>query len=135
MSYLYGGDKCGFSVRVVNIFDITSGVTLILLLLSVLLCILLIISCDFKICEENNYFMLLFVMFSILCVIAILANTLFSFISIVKIVYSDYKAHTANCSSPAFYSAFTYVTIEFITLAAIIFIAIGLIIYCCYKFF
>ena len=121
-------------MRVVNIFDITSGITLILLVLSVLSCILLIISCDFERCEDQHVcFIVLFGTLSIVCALAIVANTLFSFISIVKIVYLEYTAYTADCSSPAFYSAFIYVTIEFITLAAIIFIIIGVIIYWCSK--
>jgi glucose-6-phosphate-specific signal transduction histidine kinase len=124
--------KCGYYAGLVSIFDITSGITLILLVLSVLLWLLVIISYKYycKVCKENFAMICIFV--SIFCMMAILGNTTFSFV-IVDNVYSNYKAYSTNCTSPAFYSAFVYITIEFLTLAVIILIAIGFFICCCCK--
>ena len=59
----------------------------------------------------------------IISTLAIIANYVFSFVSIVKEVYVGGPASNdtvANCTSPAFYTAFTYVTVEFIVLAVLI---------------
>ena len=137
---VHGNDKCGFTNQTVSIYDITSGVTLCLLVLAILAYILYSASNSFQRCQDSCHLICIMTFtsaFIALCIIAIIANTLFSFTSIVSVVYGEYdnwKTHN-NCSSPAFYSAFAYVTAEFITLAVAILVIIALFIYACYKAF
>ena len=71
----------------------------------------------------------------VVSIIAIATNTSFSFTSVVKVVYGEYNrwnTQNNNCSSPVFYSAFAYVTAEFLTLAGFIIFGTVLFIYACY---
>ena len=116
-----GKDKCGLSDVRVGAFDVSSGG--LLLLLIVLVIIIMILYTSVKVYLEKSCFafMLCPVVALIVIVVAgIIANVLFSFISVVKVVYGDYEMwNPANisCSSPSFLSAFTYVTAEFILIA------------------
>ena len=86
--------------------------------------------------KDHFYFMMILiplVILAFMCVLAIIANVLFSFVSVVKVVYRDFsmwKAENIDCTSPAFYSAFTYVTLEFV-LIALLFIAICVFFFVC----
>ena len=67
--------------------------------------------------------MFLAVPLALICAIGIIVNVIFSFVSVVKVVYRDYdmwNPDSINCASPAFFSAFTYVTIEFVLIVVII---------------
>ena len=137
---LHGNDKCGFTNQTVSIYDITSGITLCLLVLAILAYILYSTSSGFQRCQESCHLTCITIFMSVLlglCIAAIFANTLFSFTSIVKVVYGEYDRWKTqnNCTSPAFYSAFAYVTAEFFTLAVAILVIFALIIYCCYEAF
>ena len=79
-----------------------------------------------KIYSENCCFLVMLVPIIVLAfisVVGIAANVLFSFISVVKVVYGDYEMWnpaSISCSSPSFFSAFTYVTTEFVLIALIV---------------
>ena len=86
----------------------------------------------------SNYlkFAIVLIIVGLICALAIIANYVFSFVSVVKEVYVVGPANNdtvTRCTSPAFYTAFTYVTVEFITLAVIIpVIVVGFV---CYMYF
>ena len=70
----------------------------------------------------SKHYCFLFVMFLVVplaltCAIGIIVNMIFSFVSVVKVVYRDYdmwNPDSINCASPAFFSAFTYITISLV---------------------
>ena len=117
-------DKCGFSDRQVGGFDISSGGMILLLITLILLLMIAFISHSIY----SKYYCFLFVMFlavplALICAVGIIVNVIFSFVSIVKVVYRDYgmwNPDNINCASPTFYSAFIYVTIEFVLIIVII---------------
>ena len=116
-----GKDKCGFSDVRVGAFDVSSGG--LLLLLIVLVVTIMILCTSVKVYLEDSCLLLMLipvVVLTVIVAIGVVANVLFSFISVVKVVYGDYEMWNPaniNCSSPSFLSAFTYVTAEFILIA------------------
>ena len=117
-------DKCGFSDRQVGGFDISSGGMILLLITLIILLMIAFTSHSI----HSKYYCFLFVMFlvvplALICAVGIIVNVIFSFVSIVKVVYRDYdiwNPDNINCASPAFFSAFTYVTIEFVLIVIIV---------------
>lgn len=105
------------------------------MLLIIVMVILMILYTSHKIYLVDGCFLVMLVPVVLLVVInvlGILANVLFSFISVVKVVYGDYEMWnpaSISCSSPTFFSAFTYVTSEFILIALIIFVCVFLLWY------
>ena len=133
-----GKDKCGFSDVRVGAFDVSSGG--LLLLLIVLVVIIMILCTSVKVYLEDSCLLLMLipvVVLTVIVAIGVVANVLFSFISVVKVVYGDYEMWnpaSIDCSSPSFLSAFTYVTAEFVLIAVIILIVGGLFFWrCCCK--
>jgi hypothetical protein len=119
---IQGRDKCGFSDIHVGAFDVSSGG---LLLLLIILVVVLMVTYRHKdyLGLQDNCFLVILVLLIILAAIGIGANILFSFISVAKVVYGDYEMwnpSNIDCSSPSFFSAFTYVTAEFVLIALII---------------
>ena len=85
--------------------------------------------------DDSCFYILLFpvAVLVVIGALGILANVLFSFISVVKVVYRDYtmwNPDNIGCSSPAFISAFAYVTIEFILIGIVVIMCGFLIWYC-----
>lgn len=115
-------DKCVFFNVEVGAFDVSSGALVILLVILMLLFLLLYTY--YNICFKDHFcFLMILIPLVILAFICVLANVLFSFVSVVKVVYRDFsmwKAENIDCTSPAFYSAFTYVTFEFVLIALLI---------------
>ena len=117
----------------VGAFDVSSGVLTVLLV--VLMILIMFLYTTRNIYSQNHCFLIMLIPVAVLaavCALGIVANLLFSFISVVKVVYVDYNKwspDTINCTSPAFYSAFTYVTVEFVSI--VIFIVCLIIVWCC----
>jgi hypothetical protein len=110
------------------------------LLLIVLVVILMIIYTSHKVYLEDCCFLVLLIpviLLAVIVVLGIVANMLFSFISVTEVVYGDFEMwnpSNIDCSSPSFFSAFTYFTTELVFLALIIIIiACGLLWYCCHQ--
>ena len=88
-----------------------------------------------------NYlmFIIVLIIIGIICALAIVANYVFSFVSVVEQVYVVGPASNdtaTKCMSPAFYTAFTYVTVEFIMLVVLVpVIVVGIVccVYLCHK--
>ena len=131
---IQGEDKCGFSDVHVGTFDVSSGVLIVLLVfLTILVMVLYTGHCVYL--EGRCLLIMLFpiVVLVVVCVLGIAANVLFSFISIVEVVYRDYnmwRPENIDCTSPAFYSAFTYVTIELVFIGVLIICVVIVLCYC-----
>ena len=93
--------------------------------------ILMILYTSYKVYLEDCCFLVMLVpviVLAVIVVVGIVANILFSFISVAKVVYGDYELWSPSnidCSSPSFFSAFSYLTAEFVLIAAIIIIVCG----------
>ena len=98
-------------------FDITSGVIIILLHVFIFTYMYQYIRKSFYLGDKHCITILRVasLLCGGLCTVFIFMNYLFSFVSIVREVYVV-GANTNGCKSPAFYSAFSYVTTEFILL-------------------
>ena len=127
-------DKCGFFDVHVGAFDVSSGG--LILLLIILMVLVLILYTSYKIYSEDRCLLIMLVpvvVLAIICILGIVSNVLVSFVSIVKVVYGDYRVwnpHGSNCTSPAFFSGFTYVTIEFVLILVFIIVCVFLLFYC-----
>ena len=121
---IQGKDRCGFSDMLVSAFDISSGG--LVLPLIILMVILMILYTSSKIYSENCCFLVMLVPIIVLAfisVVGVAANVLFSFISVVKVVYGDHEMWnpaSISCNSPSLFSAFTYITAEFVLIALIV---------------
>ena len=125
---IQGKDKCGFSDIRVGAYDVSSGGLLLLLIIVVV--ILMILYTSHKVYLEDHCYLIMLgsvIVLAVIVVLGIAANMLFSFISVAKVVYGDYNnimwnPSNIDCSSPSFFSAFTYITTEFVLIAVIIII-------------
>ena len=71
---------------------------------------------------EMMKFLIVIAIFGVIVLVIVVANYVFSFVAVVKEVYvvgAESNSTVTDCASPAFYTAFTYVTIEFIVFMAI----------------
>ena len=138
---IQGKDRCGFSDMLVGAFDVSSGG--LVLLLIILMVVLMILYTSSKIYSEDGCVLVMLIPVIVLAfigVVGVVANVLFSFISVVKVVYGDYEMWdpaSISCSSPTFLSAFTYITAEFVLIALIIIVCLILFWYyrhqCCQQ--
>ena len=135
---IQGKDACGFLDTKVGAFDVSSGILTVLLV--VLMILIMFLYTSHSIYSQHHCVLIMsfpVVVLALVCMLGIIANLFFSFISVVKVVYAGYntwRPETINCTSPAFYSAFTYVTVEF-TLILIFIVCLIIIItaWCCRR--
>ena len=88
---IQGKDRCGFSDMLVGAFDVSSGG---LVLLLILLMVVLILYTSSKIYSGDGCVLVMLVPVIVLVfigVVGVVANLLFSFISVVKAIYGDYE--------------------------------------------
>ena len=131
-----GKDECGFSDVRVSAFGVSSGALMLWIVIFSILVIALYVSYHVYFLDQDccSIALRLLAVLAVLFVLGVVANVLFSFISVVKVVYRDYPQwdpSSTGCSSPAFFSAFSYVTVEFILIGILIIFLFVLLCYCC----